>query len=62
MKTLILLSSGIRCQVDRALEAKRECPVFLGRRQTHDGGSCYFLMFVFPSQLPGIYTVSSVNG
>lgn len=40
MKTLVLLGSGIGCQVDRALEAKRERPVFLGRRQTHDGGSC----------------------
>lgn len=30
MKTLVLLGSSIERQVDRALEAKRECPVFLG--------------------------------
>lgn len=39
-----LLGSGVGHQVDKALEAETECSVFLGRRRTHDGGSCSFLI------------------
>lgn len=43
---IIFLGSGLGHQVAGALEAKTERRTFLGRRQTRDGGHCYFIMYL----------------
>lgn len=35
---------GFSIRTSGSLEAKTECSDFVGRRQTQDGGRCYFLM------------------